>query len=664
MTRYVVLVFAVLLLATQPAAAQDSGAEDCSKAKSEWHRARLHPVEGPASKASPNWDAEEYFLTITPSFVDGSIDGVVEARGRVVGTTLIVLDLDLSTDMTVTRVLAPPYLPGDTLQFTHANDVLSITLATPVAVDTIAAVRIEYSGTPDPIAFEFGETGGASYAWTFSQPYYARKWWPCKDHPSDKADAVIVRVTVPDSITAASQGVLSTSPSLPGYTRYSWRTNYPIATYLVSIAAGEYVEHTETYTRPPALESEFGPLVLPLSHFMYDDGDAALPPGWAKTTDAMEVLETLLGPYPFASEKYGHAEWSRSGAMEHQTMTSMGSRSRTVVVHELAHQWFGDLVSPATWRDLWLNEGFATYAEILYWQARDAEQPGTGELLIQTMMRNAGFAQGTLVLEDTTSVSDMFNPARVYMKGAAVLHMMRAVVGETDFQAILRDYTARPAIAYGIATTADFQNVAEDVSGISLDTFFRQWVTEGTGYPRYQVTAHVKDHGNYAVFVEIAQVQSAQQSNIEVFEMPVTIAIPTESGEERFTVMNDERRQSFTFDVNSRPLGVVFDPDLSLLRDAEIEMSSSTVALTPKFESIAPNPFGDSSDIGVTLPSNGEATVILYDVAGHFVREVTRLVGAGPHRFALNSNGLPSGVYFIRIDGPGGEDVRKITVVR
>jgi aminopeptidase N len=377
----------------------------------------------------------------------------------------------------------------------------------------------------------------------------------------------------------------------------------------------------------------------------------------------MEVLESWFGAYPFADEKYGHAEVTFSGAMEHQTLTSMGSRLTNVVAHELAHQWFGDMVSPRAWRDLWLNEGFATYSELLYWEAYDAEAPGTHALLVRNTTRNATFAEGTLVLEDTTSVIDMFNPTRVYAKGAIVLHMLRSVVGDAAFRDILLAYASDPAVAYGSATTADFERVAEAVHGASLDTFLDQWVRVGTGYPHYSVSSYLVKEGDFRAFVTVEQTQAEPESNVDVFVMPVTIAVQTSAGEERFTVMNDRRRQTFEFDVVDKPIAVTFDPDLVLLRDVELETADAVLQRAPAFQGVTPNPSGTSSALRFTLPDDRPATLGVYDVAGRRVRTFA-VRGAGPHKLTLDLDELTSGVYFLRLDAPTGTDTRKLVVVR
>ena len=501
-----------------PAAAGD-GAAGCAEAKSVF----AHSAVGvAASLASTNLDVTYYHLDLTPDLAASTVAGTVRVEGDVVGSALSVLSLDLAASMTVSAVALADATP---LSFTHPGAVLNVTLPAPLAPGAHVAVDITYSGTPVVTGygnFVFGTRATARFGWSLSEPYGAREWWPCKDHPSDKADSVRVTVTVPDGYRVGSQGVLESETSAAGMTTYEWVSRYPISNYLISVSIGDYVRYQDTYTRPAALEARYGPLSLPLEHLVYNDSDSGLPPGWKKVTDQLEVFEDWFGPYPFPSEKYGHAEFTFGGGMEHQTMSSMGGSAPGLVSHELAHQWYGDSISPKQWPHLWLNEGFATYAESIYWEAREDSFPGSAQAVMAARYDFALGAKGTLVLSDTSSVSGMFDPRRVYAKGAVVLHMLRYVVGETAFRQILPAWAADPAVRYRVAETADFQRVAETVSGMDLDTFFRQWVTDGTGYPTYAFNAYWQPEGSqYRVWVTVSQTQKLPGSNVGLFEMPL-----------------------------------------------------------------------------------------------------------------------------------------------
>jgi aminopeptidase N len=637
-----------------------SGAEECAAAKS----AMVSRI-ATASVASANFDATYYGLDLDLDFDTPSIRAAVRVEGRVVGSPMSTLVLDFSDEMQVDSVRTAA---GEVVGVTHSGDALSLGLPSAIPAGGSVAVDVYYHGLPTPGdgVFEFGELGGVTFAWSYSEPYGARRWFPCKDHPTDKADSVMVRVTVPDSLEVGAPGVLRSLTSAAGRATYEWVETHPIATYLVSVAAGEYVHYDDTYTRPTSLVGPLGPLSLPLVHLVYDDGTSSLPAGWSRVGTAMEVFESWFGAYPFADEKYGHAEVTFGGAMEHQTLSSMGSRTTNVVVHELAHQWFGDMITPRSWVDLWLNEGFATYSELVYWEARDADAPGTYAQLVRNTMRNATHAPGTLVLEDTTSVSDMFNPTRVYAKGGIVLHMLRAVVGDAEFHDIVAQYAADPDVRFGNgnATTADFVAIAEAVHGASLGWFFDEWVTNGTGYPDYRVLAELKQSGDYKAFVTVEQLQQPPASNVDVFVMPLTIAVETTSGEERFTVQNDARHQVFELDVTGMPKGVVFDPDFQVLRDVDLEPEAEIIARTPVFKTMFPNPTGQSTLLRFTLPDDRPVEIAIFDVAGRYVRTVDRVHGAGPHDLSIDVRSLASGVYFVQLDGAAGTERRKLVVLR
>jgi len=483
-----------------------------------------------------------------------------------------------------------------------------------------------------------------------------------------------VTVTVPSLYRVGSQGRLVSETVNGPNTTYDWVSHYRIATYLVSVAIGDYVRYQDTYTRPAALAARpgYGPLSLPLDHLVYNDTTNALPPGWALTADALEVEEDWFGPYPFANEKYGHSEFTFAGGMEHQTMTSIGSGTIAVVSHELGHQWYGDNISPKRWAHLWLNEGFATYAEILYWQARETQFPGTYEAVHDGYYQTARQAPGTLVLQDTTSVQDMFDGTRVYAKGAMVLDMLRYVTGDAMFKQIMQKYAVDPKVRYGNAVTADFQRVAETESGMDLHPFFHQWVTNGTGFPRYAAQSKWKSAGggNYDVTVTIQQQQTPSQSNIDVFEMPVEIAVngisPADSVYEihRERVTNNQRSQTFTFQVAQEPTSVVVDPDQRILRADKITNLAQNVPAYPAISSVGPVPTKGPLTVQYTLDRDSDVNVQVFDIAGRRVFTQRTTGAAGLQSFDLDTGKLASGVYFVRLSTAQGNSAKRFVVVR
>ena len=639
------------------------GAAQCLEAKT---LMAAQPTREPFSVASTNIDITWYHLQLTINFTNNTLSGVVRVVGTVVDSPMSVLTLDLKNNMAVTAVAQ---VGGGALDFLHPGDALNITLPAPVSVGGTVAVDVTYNGAPVPTGFGsfiFSTRFGDRLAWSLSEPYGARDWWPCKDHPSDKADSVRVTVTVPSQYRVGSQGKLTSETTVGPNKIYVWNSRYPIANYLVSVAVGEYTPHTTTYTRSAPLAALYGPLSMPMNHLVYDDGSSALPTGWANAADCMDVFEQWFGPYPFANEKYGHSETTFGGGMEHQTMTSLGGTSVGLVAHELGHQWFGDMISPKQWKHLWLNEGFATYSEILYYQERESTYPGTAEGLLSTRYNTALTAMGTLVVEDTTSVANMFNSARVYAKGAVVLHMLRNVIGEVDFKNTLLAYAADPAVKYRAATTADFQRVAEEQSGEDLDAFFSQWVTTGFGNPFYRTFSfwQASPGGGWDVWTTLEQFQTMPYSNINVFVMPVDVAVHTTSGEQRFRVQNNQRHQVFQFHVDAQPTDVDIDPDYWILRDFEI---FSGVGETPSLLSIvslSPNPASDHLRLDYVLGQESLVEIDVFDVAGRRVQRQSISALAGPRVDAVDTRTLAAGVYFLRVRSRDGIATKKFVVVR
>jgi aminopeptidase N len=685
----IVLAIVMLLSATTTHAQQEAparvgvqiigdGAAECAAAKQAAAAARAARHRPEYSLASANFDATFYHLDLFVGMDDDSIAGVVRVEGRVTGSPMTQLTLDLAPSMLVTSV---ELAGGGTLAFTHPGAALNITLPSTQSVGSLVAVDVTYRGKP--VADGFGNfvfgtrtITGVDYgrfAWSLSEPYGAREWWPCKDHPSDKADSVRVTVTVPSQYRVGSQGLLLAETPVGSNTVYDWLSHYPISSYLVSVAIGEYVRFQDTYVRPVALEADYGPLSLPLDHLRYDDNDPALPSGWMATADVLEVLESWFGPYPFANEKYGHSEFTFSGGMEHQTMTSLGTGAVSIVAHEAAHQWYGDSITPRRWEDLWLNEGFATYAELLYFGERDSLYQGTYEAVFDSRYRSAKRATGTLVLQDTTSVNNMFDGNRVYAKGAMVLYMLHHVVGDAVFKDILKTYAADPAVQYGNATTADFQRVAQDVSGMDLDAFFRQWVTTGTGYPTYAASSSwTRVAGGYDVTVQIAQQQTQPQSNWSAFDMPVEIAVVAESPStttevHRERVRNYLRSQTFSFNValpDSFQIAFVrVDPDRRILRSEYVNPIPDTPSI-PVISSVSPNPTSGAAQVRFTLDTASTVELNLFDVGGRRVLTQTVAGEIGPGVADIDTSRLASGVYFLRLSTARGAAKTKFVVVR
>ena len=264
---------------------------------------------------------------------------------------------DMSSNLTVDSVKQR----GSKLNFTFINKLITVTLSNSLSNGILDSVTIYYQGEPADNgfgSFATGFTGNSPVLWTLSEPYGAMDWWPCKQSLSDKIDSMDIYVKSGKNYMVGSNGKLMSEIISGDFKTTHWKTRYPIATYLVAIAVAEY-----TVLRDTALVDDNH--LVEILDYAYPESvtEAQLTSDY--TVQAVELFSNLFIPYPFYKEKYGHAQFGWGGGMEHQTMTFLCCFYDMLITHELAHQWFGDYVTCGSWKDIWINEGFATYCEVL-----------------------------------------------------------------------------------------------------------------------------------------------------------------------------------------------------------------------------------------------------------------------------------------------------------
>ncbi len=524
---------------------------------------RATPPPGPsaAATAQDDYEVQHYFLDLefdpTTRLVSGSV--TITLKSVVPSLTHVVLDL--YDNMAVSSVVRG----AATLAVTHTGNLLDVTLDTPLASGQSADLKVTYSGSPTATGFgSFGWNkyvwgGDGQMVWSLSEPDGARTWWPCKDRPDDKA-TVEEWWTVPSTWTATGNGLLIGTSNVSGKRKqYKWRPTHPLTTYLVSVAGTVYTRLTDSYTTLTGG-------TMPLEHFVYAELAAKAQESFKPTPAMIAFYAQKFGEYPFVEDKYGMSAFPFSGAMEHTTNTSYGHTLIDgghgydyVIAHELSHQWFGDSVSPETWPNVWLNEGFASYCEALWAEHLNGPQ---GYRDYMNTFYSSSFA-GTVY-----DPSDLFG-STVYNKGAWVLHMLRRVVGDGPFFLAMRDWYA--GHKDGVGNTPQFQATMEARYGASLDGFFQEWVYLPNS-PRYEYGWSTADLGNgtYRNYVRIHQVQT----DAGLFTMPVDLTLVTASGREVRTVRNDQWDQDFVLDTTTPLTDLVFDED-----DWILKASTSRVVL-------------------------------------------------------------------------------------
>ncbi|MBD3161842.1 MAG: hypothetical protein GF346_06165 [Candidatus Eisenbacteria bacterium] len=515
--------------------------------KAQMHRRLALAQEGRTTPNQDAFDARFYDLDLDLDPDNRTLTGTVEARVEVVDGPLDNVELDLDDAMTVSSVTSG----GIPASYTHQSDLLTIDLDRSYANGEIVVLVVAYAGDPGSGgAFGWDNHAGEDMVWTLSEPYGARTWWPCKDFPVDKADSVHVRVTAPTGMITASNGV-AVEMSDDGVTATAeWHHGHPITTYLVSIASYPYTVWTDEYEHTPGE-------TMPIEFYIFPDHVDQTNEANLKVKEMLAGFKPLFGEYPFLDEKYGHAEFLWGGGMEHQTCTSLGYFGEAIIAHELGHQWWGDMISPESFHHIWLNEGFATYSEALWW-----EQVNGAAGLHEDMAFNKFFGPGTIYVENPDNFNEIFDYNLSYAKASWVLHMLRHVLGDEDFFASLVAY--RDAYEHSTATTEQFRDVCESVSGQDLDAFFDQWIY-GEYYPAYFFSYEVMDQGGgYDVHLTLEQTQDWQ-----IFTMPVDVTIETVEGEETFVVDNSLASQEYVLHVDAEPTAVRIDKDDWILKTVQ-----------------------------------------------------------------------------------------------
>ena len=569
----------------------------------------------------------EFTVNPTVKFITGKVFTTYTALSNMTTITF-----DFANPLTVSSVKK-----GTTnLTFVeNTNNELIITLPSTQAAGTSATLEINYSGVPPANGFDsFVQSthNGSPIIWTLSEPFGARDWWPCKQDLNDKVDSIDVYITAPSQYIAVSNGVETTAPVISGANKTThFHHGYPIPAYLICMAVSNYSVYNQT--------GGTAPNGYPIINYIYPEDLATVQPQLAETPAILNLYENLFEVYPFHNEKYGHAQFGWGGGMEHTTVSFMVGFNRQLIAHEMAHQWFGDKVTCGSWKDIWLNEGFATYLATLVIENFDGIDSFVAEK--QGMIDNITLSPtGNVYLTDTqaTSVNRIFSSRLSYNKGAMVLEMLRFKLGDAVFFQGLKNYLADPNLAYKYAVTTNLQAHLEAVYGQDLSEFFNDWIYN-QGYPTYTITAQNWGSGQ-AKFV-INQTQS--DASVSYFEMPVPVRVyGALAGQQADLSLNNTfNGEEIIVNVPFPITSVDFDPERHLIAAA-----SSTVALgnqsfdLDKAISIYPNPSSDVLHIQMPSTSTLEK-VIIYNNLGQKVMEESTL------DFSVSS--LSTGVHYLDI---------------
>lgn len=574
-----------------------------------------------------------------------NIDPAVQAISGHVQTTFVttksavkILTFELDHSMTVDSVI----YNGQALQFSDsATYLLAIRLPQTMVIGTQGMIDVYYNGTPGA-GTGFGSFIQASHAgnpiiWTLSEPYGAKEWWPAKNDLSDKVDSMDAYITTPYGNRAASNGVLVSETDNGSGMTYHWKHRHPIAAYLIAVAVTNYAVYSDW--------AVVGNDSIEILNYVYPEDSLALSKESPNIVGSIQLFSNLFIDYPFKDEKYGHAQFGWGGGMEHQTMSFMANFSHSLMAHELAHQWFGDMVTLRTWSDIWLNEGFATYLTGLtyehnfpgmnYWEVWKKDK-------IDHVLSDPS---GSVWVDDTTSVNRIFSSRLSYSKGALLLHMLRYKVGDSAFYAGINNYLNDPSIAYGYARTQDLVDHLELSSGMSLTEFINDWFY-GQGFPDYQISAAQTNAGD----IDLTISQQTSDPSVSFFEMPVPLRF---LGPQLDTIVRFENMvngESFQVSLGSHVDSVFFDVEKWLCASGSVNYSVGIGEETDhSYISLYPNP--SSNQVIFKSSYKGDMEIKIFSSNGQLILQNTVTNFENSH--IMNLNTLSSGLYLVHIQMEG-----------
>jgi aminopeptidase N len=549
------------------------------------------------------------------------------------------------------------------VSFSHANDTVTVQLNRTYNPGEIAEVKVNYSHLDVPDNGFYVENG---MVFTDAEPEGARFWFPCWDHPYDKA-LVELTAKVKNGVLLGANGALMDSTLNGDTLTYHWKSIHNVATYLTVISSKVGYGLHQILWRKLSDTTQFIPL-----RFYFNAGENPSPVE-STMKDMITYYSQQYCEHPF--QKNGFAAMNEQfswGGMENQTLTSIcpGCWEISLAAHEFAHQWFGDMITCATWSDIWLNEGFATWSEAHYrehlggYASYKSDIDGYANTYLS---QNPGWAISEPDWAvNTPNSAVLFNYAVTYCKGASVLHMLRYTLGDSLYFATLQAYAADTNLRFKYATIPDFNAKVNAVTGQNYDWYFNQWIYQ-PNHPVYSNTYNFNDLGNGQWKVNFVTTQV--QTNPVFFKMPVEIRIVFYDNTDTIvSVMNDINYQYFSWVFDKHPAILFFDYHNNIV----LKSASTTVGIIEQQASGKihlgqnyPNPATGHTTISWEQGFPMNVTLLVTDMTGRTIlTPVSGAMDAGTHSAEIDCSVLQPGVYYYNLKTTEGSLTKKMIITR
>ncbi|HEV2833602.1 MAG TPA: M1 family aminopeptidase [Hanamia sp.] len=552
------------------------------------------------------------------------------------------ISFDLMDALYVDSVKANNHL----LSYTQQDNSLKINFKTVKNIGALDSVSVYYQGIPPNAGFGSFVNNlhvGIPVMWTLSEPYGSRDWWPCKNGLDDKADSIDVFITAPAEYTAVSNG-LRQSVTISGASKIThWKHRYPIASYLVCMAVTNYVE----FENHVLIDN----VNLLMQTFCYPESLDLFQSKTPLVLESLKYFSKIFGPYPFIKEKYGHVQFGWGGGEEHQTSTFIVTPDENLMAHELAHQWFGDKVTCASWQHIWLNEGFATHLASM-------DMENKYPLTVTSTRKNeinsiTSLPGGSVFVDDTTNVNRIFDSRLTYTKGSHLLYMLRWILGDSIFFKGVNHYFHDPLIGYGFATTKDLQRNLEEASGKKLDYFFNDWFY-GQGYPSY----HIQWSQLGSDYVKIKMDQTTSHPSVKFFALPVALLFKNATQQKTIVIDNKSNGEIFFKNIGFVADTVIIDSEYWLISANNTAEKVKENIGEKNVVRVFPNPFSNSFYLYLQNFDAQNIQLKIYDAKGRMMLNENLLMNTSLFK-EINTQYFSSGVYFVKIETDKGEKATK-----
>lgn len=616
----------------------------CNKSKTYKHKVKSNTLPLNYIQETEKYDVIHYDLDLTANNMNTNLAGTVKMTA-IANENIDTVIFELFPSYTINTLL----VNQNTAQYSWRET--GIHCKVNVKKGEKFTISTSYSGkAPDQST---NPLGGAGYSqkqspswkknvsWTLSEPFSAYEWFPCKQSLTDKIDSVSVKITVPDSCMAGSNGLLQNITSLPNNQKcFYWKHLQPIDYYLISFSVANYTDYS-LYAHPKDADS------ILIQNYVYPNALSKFKDQIDNTADFIEYYSDIYSLYPFHKEKYGHCMAPISGGMEHQTMTTLGFFDDELVAHELAHQWWGDHVTCGSWSDIWLNEGFATYSEYLMLAKLF---PGSEKAKLNDIHSSVlSVSYGSTWVKDSLNENSIFSRELVYDKGAAIIHTLRFIIknDELFFQA-LQNYQSE--FGFKTATAIDFKKSIEKTTGINLTNYFNEWYY-GEGYPTYSAKIYQKSDNSSELI--ITQKTSAPTVT-PLFTNPIDIRIRRTNNTDtiiRIAINSNYQKNYFSAELGLKEV-LEIDPNNDIVN--RVEQFTNNIDTLPENILIFPNPTQDY--ISIELKNSVDAVAKILDMNGKIITEKSF-----SKEIQLDLKNQSNGNYLLIIESDGTTLKHKIT---